>query len=283
MKNILIAALLLVLFSGCSVMDLVPKEEDKLCRDYIALLKSGNVEEAAKQLDESIKTPDINEKLLQVAKVIDIGEIEEIKVLNFNYKTNIKNTNKVNYELEYEICYKDAFVHGYFSLVKENGKTTFLGVRFTPLKGPLEEMGKFTMAGKSIPHYSILILVVIAAGFSIYMFVLLLKSNFSKKWLWGIFILIGFTKITVYWNSTDIFFEPLTIQLLSAGSFKANSLAPWAVSVSIPLGAIIFYYILNKREKEKAAQAKMKAEALPAQEPSQEKQEPPVTENQKQE
>ena len=49
------------------------------------------------------------------------------------------------------------------------------------------------------------------------------------------------------WNTGVLWFQPLFVQLFGA-SVMAQPGAPWLVSVSIPLGAIVFLVRASKRE-----------------------------------
>jgi hypothetical protein len=64
-----------------------------------------------------------------------------------------------------------------------------------------------------------------------------------RKWLWIIFILIGFGKLSLNWTTGQILFNPLSfyVQLFSVAVIKHGPYAPWIFSISIPLGAIIFF------------------------------------------
>jgi hypothetical protein len=100
--------------------------------------------------------------------------------------------------------------------------------------------------GKGATQYAILSLAVLAPLFSLYVFLLCIKTRMGKKkWLWLIFIVLGIGKLGVNWTTGQVLFTPLAIQLPPAGA-NAQLYGPWLVYVSIPLGAIIFLIMRKK-------------------------------------
>jgi len=61
-----------------------------------------------------------------------------------------------------------------------------------------------------------------------------------------VFILFGFVQITVNWTDGGININPLYFQLLGAGFSKGSPYAPVLISISIPVGAVMF---LLRRKK----------------------------------
>jgi hypothetical protein len=40
----------------------------------------------------------------------------------------------------------------------------------------------------------------------------------------------------------QMLFDPFAVQLFGAGTFTSGPLTPWTLSVSLPLGAIVFWW-----------------------------------------
>jgi hypothetical protein len=80
----------------------------------------------------------------------------------------------------------------------------------------------------------------------IYAFVLCVRTPMEKrKWLWLILVLVGIGKVGVDWTSGETFYRILYVFIPTATAGKVLY-GPWSISVSIPLGAILF---LMYREK----------------------------------
>ena len=91
-----------------------------------------------------------------------------------------------------------------------------------------------------------LALAVAAPLFSLYALVLCVRTRLrGKKWLWIVAILLGVGALSVNWTTGQWNFQPAYVQLLSA-SATASPYGPWVISVSVPLGAILF--VLRRKE-----------------------------------
>lgn len=76
----------------------------------------------------------------------------------------------------------------------------------------------------------------------------LLTKGFKSKWLWAIISLVGIAKFTMVWGTGEILSSPFTINLLGFGIVRgASPLAPWMVSFTPPLGALIALSLLWPR------------------------------------
>lgn len=95
--------------------------------------------------------------------------------------------------------------------------------------------------------------------------------NLRRKWLWVIAILVGLPKFSINWTTGEIggfittagggFQIHPSLQLLGIGYNRFGEYGPWFVSLSLPLGALIFLWRRRKltRPKEAPAPAELKA------------------------
>jgi asparagine N-glycosylation enzyme membrane subunit Stt3 len=70
-----------------------------------------------------------------------------------------------------------------------------------------------------------------------------------RKWLWILFILFGFGKLSINWTTGQWGVMVLAAQLFSA-SAAAAYFGPWIVSVSLPVGAVLF--LIKRRRLEES-------------------------------
>src|SRR5207253_8705599 len=109
------------------------------------------------------------------------------------------------------------------------------------LPASVAELNGFTLRGKSLAHYSILVGASVTASLSLYAFVLCIRAkDIKRKWLWAIFTLLGFGALTVNWSTGVVGLNPLVVNMFSAAVNRPGFEGPWFVSVSVPLGAILF-------------------------------------------
>jgi hypothetical protein len=89
-----------------------------------------------------------------------------------------------------------------------------------------------------------------ASAFSLAVLFLCLRTQmrWPRKTLWAIAILLGVARFQLNWTDGAFAMEPLNVQILSAGYVRASQLSPWILSVSVPLGAIVFL-VRRKRGK----------------------------------
>ena len=103
-------------------------------------------------------------------------------------------------------------------------------------------VGRFSLKGKSTTQYFLLglamvipLLLICALG------VLARDAKARFKWLWTPFILIGFMRLSVNWATGAVLFQPLGVVLFSAAVTRGPlDVSPWIVSISLPLGALVY-------------------------------------------
>jgi len=71
----------------------------------------------------------------------------------------------------------------------------------------------------------------------------------KKKWLWIVFILVGVGSVSVNWTNGKYAIQVLSIYLFGASAAATGPDAPWIITATIPLGAIVFWF---KRKRLKA-------------------------------
>jgi hypothetical protein len=109
-----------------------------------------------------------------------------------------------------------------------------------PQSGSLEQRNEFTLGGKSIVEYLVLGFSLVLPLFTLAMLVICIRTRLKgRKWPWILFVICGFGRFAVNWTTGQWDFSPLYVQLFSAGAY-ATRYGPWTISISIPVGAIIF-------------------------------------------
>jgi hypothetical protein len=247
-KNILFSLCVVFLLIGCNQQTLFdkfgPKEEAEFSKQYLALFQSSDFDAIEKEINPALKNEQLRTQLEQIAALFPKETPKDIKIVGSNTRTTNK-FRQFNLTFQYEFPTKWLLV----SIVLHKEEDTLLvnGINVQPLTDSLENLNKFTFQSKPIGNYLILALAILVPLFTLFALVLCIKTPMPKrKWLWIIFILIGFCRITVNWTTGGININPLSFQLLGAGFWKVGIYAPVLISVSIPLGAIIF---MIKRKK----------------------------------
>jgi hypothetical protein len=222
-------------------------EDEAAAKHYIELLRQNKFEQIENDLDPSIRPPDIRDTLAKMAGMIPAQTPKSLKIVG-SHIMHTPHSRTANITFEYQFPGKWLLIN--VATQKKNGVLTIVGFNVNPMPDSLEHINRFTLTGKGVIHYVALLLIIFAPLLTLYALVLCIKARLAKKkWLWIIFIVLGIGKFGVNWTTGQWFVTPLAVQFFSAGAF-APAYGPWTLSVSLPLGAIIFL-ILRRRLKTK--------------------------------
>jgi hypothetical protein len=244
----------LILFVGCNFKEqlkkqlekFVPKEADKFARAYLDILREGDFEQAEKLLDPQVVTSKTRSKLQEGANLLKKGKLISMEIVGVNiFETKDKSRNSLTYQLQF----KDTWLLVIVIVDDISGKQQIYGVNVKTIPKSLEEINAFTLSGKSFRHYIILLLAAFIPVFMIYTIVLCVRTKMKRKWLWIILILIGVGKYNFNWTSGQMGYQPISLLIPGASVFKGGPYAPWIISISIPLGALLFILKMHKMRK----------------------------------
>jgi hypothetical protein len=238
-----IGILVLIFLSGCNqnsetlVQKFTPPEDEAKATNYIAELRQGRYEEIQNDTDASIKTDDIHSRLVKMAALIPSQEPVSVKVIGAN-QFQSQGIYKINLTFEYQFPTNWVLINVAFQ--RKDGVSTIYGFNVQPISTSLENYNKFTLINKNIFQYAIFALAILIPIFTLCVLVLCIRTKMKKrKWLWIIFILFGVGKITINWTTGHWDFGIFQFMLFGAGAF-APPFGAWIITVSAPLGAIIF-------------------------------------------
>lgn len=197
MRRNLIAGILLMvaLLSGCgqqSMMNaLAPSSDRQVATRYIDLLRHHQFEQIEKDLDPTIKTADINAELSRMAAAFPAGDPVSVKLVGAN-SLHSPSTDKMNMSFEYQFADRWLLV-SVATQAASGGVRMVYGLHVNVLSNSLENINRFTLGGRGVSQYATMALLVIAMVFTLYALVVCIRTRMARrKWLWIIFILIGF-------------------------------------------------------------------------------------------
>jgi hypothetical protein len=227
--------------AGCGQSDMmkaiVPNADQQVARHYLDLLRDHQYDPIEAAIDPSIRPPDMHGVLVRMAGEIPAQPPVSVTVIGFNQST-INAVQSTNVTFEYK--YADRWLLENVVIKKADGVSTIIGLNVKPMATSLEASNRFTLIGKGAAQYLVLMLAALSAGVTLLALVLCARARIARrKWLWIVFIIVGFGKLSVNWNSGAWNFMPLSVQLFSASAF-APFYGPWIVAVSFPLGAVWF-------------------------------------------
>jgi hypothetical protein len=237
-----IGIVLLVLVAGCdrgSYFERMSPEAVSSAKSNFDLLRNHQFEQVEAALDPSLSDPHIDSTLRNMAALIPNQNPESVAA-KWVHASCSAHTCDTTVLLEYKYPGERLAVNEVIRL--EEGDSSVMGFHIQPIPESVMEANRFTLSGKGTSQYTILALAIFLPLYSLYALVLCLRTKgLRRKWLWAIFILIGLGRVSVLWTTGLLWFYFFSIQLLSSSAI-AQPYCPWVVSVSLPLGAILFMF-----------------------------------------
>lgn len=238
-----LGVLTLLALNACSQQSVMQKfasqEDQAAATKVIDSLRGGRFEEIEKRIDPSLSSSGLHDTLVQMAALIPKKDPTSVTLVGARTMHGPDGTTK-NLTFEYDFAGKWLLIN--VATLERSGTSTIVGLHVSPQSASLEEQNRFRLSGKTTIQYGVLTLAVIFALFSLYVLVVCVRTTLSgPKWPWVLAILFGVGKLSVNWTTGEWGFTSLAVQLFS-GSAVAQLYGPWIVSISFPLGAVIFLY-----------------------------------------
>lgn len=142
-----------------------------------------------------------------------------------------------------EYLYPDRLLVVSTSVVAQAGHTPIvLSFNIQPFPRAALAAGRFNLRHKSSIQYFLLGLAVAIPLLLVWALAALARDRAAKwKWLWTLFILVGFAQLSVNWTTGALLFQPFSLLLLGASVGRGPlDVSPWVVTVSLPLGALVY-------------------------------------------
>jgi hypothetical protein len=223
---------------------LAPDDVRQASQKAVSDLRARRFESVEKNLAGGLQGQDHSAVFVKMADFFPDEEPTVVSAVEYYFNTGTSGT---RYDIAYEYKFSHGWVLAEFEWVRANGQLRIATFNVYPMKQSLEEQNAFTLRGKGLSQFLALIMGALALSISVTALVKCIRvRGLRRKWLWIIFILIGFGTYSVNWNTGawHIFF--LRFQLMSFSAFALAG-SPWTVSVSVPVGAVIFLEKLRRR------------------------------------
>jgi hypothetical protein len=243
----LIGILILVMVAGCDrdtmIKKMTPPEDEAIARGAIDLLRQKEFEQIEKDIDPSLRNAGLHDNLVKMNALLPAEDPETIKVVGVQITQSQDSRMTI---ITYEYAYPGKWLLINVAVQKKGGSSTIVGFNINQLPDSLENLNRFTLVDLSGLQYLVLALAIFLPLFSLYTLVLCIRSKLGKrKWLWIIFILLGFGTFSLNWTTGETSFQILSVQILSAAA-NAAPYGPWTISISLPLGAILFLLLRGR-------------------------------------
>jgi hypothetical protein len=237
--TMVVLALAAAACGGQKVAELAPKDEVELARECLGDLRAGRLERVERRLDPALLATDTRSKLGEAAAQFPPGEPRSVELIGANLGTS-GGTRSANLLFQYE--FEQEWVAAGVLLRREDGGPPLVtAVHVKRLPESLERTHAFTLRGKHALHYLFLAGAILVPSFVIATLIACWRASGQKKsWGWIVFILLGVGGATLNWTTGRVGLSPLEIQTFGASVKKASPYAPWLVTLTVPLGALLY-------------------------------------------
>ena len=232
----------LLLLAGCNMAvtfeSLMPHEEVQVAKDLVAKLAARDFAPIEAVLDPQYRTPELPAQLETMARTLPAAAPTSVQAVGAHTLTKDGTT---TYTITLEYSYPAAWNLATVVLERKEAQLVLKGINFQPRTQSLASENDFTLDGKGLLHYLVLVMAALIPLFILYALVVCLRSRFERrKWLWVLFVACGLVQFQFNWSSGDWDVQLLSVLLLGAGFAKGGPVAPWVFTLSLPVGAMLF-------------------------------------------
>lgn len=259
----LLIAVVVLLLQGCGIPQ-SPADFDKTPEAQFLNLTVDRLVESdhaaiEASMDPRVQQADIRQAVDRLRALVPVGAPTHAEPVAWNFVKTASSesgggsSRLANVAIEYTYL-GPKWVVASASLSGEPGSFRIVSFNIEPIPAPLSEMNAFTLKGKGAVHYLFVLLPLVACAVSVYAFVRCLRTKgLKRKWLWALFTLVGFAAFSMNWSTGAVSVNALYFSLFSAACARQGWLGPWAVTFSIPVGALIFLWKHRKAAVSAAA------------------------------
>lgn len=224
--------------SGWATSWLVPKQEAALAQKYIEDVRLRTFDPVINAFELDYITPEMPDQLKRLAGIFPAETPRSAKLVASN---TINSNGVTTYTFTYEYEFSRRWFLVAIALNRSGDHLRIHGVHVWPMERSLEQINALSFVGKGPVHY-----IFAAAAVVVYLFWLvsvyacLFTPIVKRKWLWVIFVLVGFGGLNLNWTNGGISYGFINIAI-PAARLWCNFYSPWIVQISLPLGAILFW------------------------------------------
>ena len=243
----------LVCLVGCNPEEMMKKvtseEDQQAATECINALRERRFDALETALAEGLKGPESRATLEHMANLLPPGKPDAIKLIGADVQSAHSGARTAN------ITYQYTFGKQYFMVncvtTTEESSRYIVGLNVRQMEFSIDEQAGFSFKDKTAAQFALLITGVVFILITLAALVLcIMDKGLNRKWLWIIFILVGFGQISVNWN-TGIWDTSLAHVMLFSASAVSRGYGGWVISVALPVGAVL--YLISRYLNHRAA------------------------------
>lgn len=235
----ILATIIIISFTSCIQLNtyqyFIDKEALTFTQQQIDNLKNSKYDEIISNLHKSQLNDSIKQSFITMSNYFPADSVINVNIVGFRVMNNVT-------EITYGYEYKDRILVIPITVVNNTGKYSILG--FYVLFNDINTIhaNEFTILNKPFKSIAFLILSftpLIVTFFALYKCIV---SKIYHKWLWLIIITIGIFSLSINWTTNEFYFQLFHIRLFNFSCTQAY-MSPLIISMSFPIGALLFLYV----------------------------------------
>lgn len=228
----------------------VSATEVQKAQQYIDALADGHVDVVASRLAPTLSPT----KLKEFPKYFPAGRRESSALIGFQVRFV---NGLTDYNISFEERYPHSWVETFVNFADDPSGTVIAGAGVYPSARSLEDINALTVRGKSAQQLLFLILSVIVPTFVVLTITVAIRTPIRRrKWLWIVFVAVGFTSIQMNWTTGQMGYLLTAFSTLGGFIVRPSPYSPWILTISLPIGAIVFWIrrpaLMRKADQERA-------------------------------
>ncbi len=235
----LLAAFVLASISACNPL-VRDATLDSEVQSLIQALAQHKTEAVTERLDPTLRGPESEARILDIERLIPPGEPTRHTTVT---TSTFESQGRTTVRTADECVYGDRVALYDMLLSRSPGPGNWVLRGFHVQVATLEQLkeNNFALAGKSTAQYAFLFFLVTTPLLSVAALIKVLRTpKLRRKWLWCLIAVLGIGIARMNWATGAVSLMPISIQFLGASVFRgSSSFAPWMLSVSVPVGAIL--------------------------------------------
>jgi hypothetical protein len=239
-------AFLLFLLCACSIESMLDDDVNRACREYTEAFIARDRVKLRSEASPKLRDMLTDQLIDKIAGQFPQEKPFSISVVRFETKKTLNGPRHDSVEYLYKY-----WTHGWVrvSITGEKTDSGFIIEGFHTKTVPLEteRQSRFAFGNKSLLHYLFLAVAVTIPIFIVITIVACVRTKLKRlKWLWILFIAVGFFSISLNWATGVMSVQPLSVLLLGASAMKLPPLSQLIISIAVPFGAISFWIFRNR-------------------------------------
>jgi hypothetical protein len=231
----LAATVLVLLSTSCGALQ-PPRDYDQLARRVLRLTQANDSAALAPLLDPALTSPTARAQLRQVGDSLRAWAPDSVALIGWNvFSGAVRKSARLTYELRGPQHWGAAVL----SFERRTDGLRLNGLHISTRTQSMASENAFTLRRRSGKHYLILAALCCSVLFSFASAIRVIRTPMPRRWWLGALALVSVGTVQLNWTTGASRVLPAIVSLFGGGVTKSGPVAPWIVSVALPLGACI--------------------------------------------